>query len=142
MSGSCGRFPMRREEIRDWVVAHRDELPTTLAGLAAYPIEFRKVILNFVSPDQRLAFWREHLATFVGDNSVLSADQRTFVAESVAQLPELFSAPAPNPTILGWEAKMARLFSRQEAARIFGTVGPPEPPDGLPLPPGAQPSSA
>ena len=141
MSGSCDWFPMRREDIRAWVVAHKDELPTTLAGLAVYPIPFRKVILSFVSHDQRIALWREHLATFDAGGSALSADQKAFVAESSAQLPALLSAPAPNPTIVDWEAKMARLFSREEAARIFGNVGPPEPPGGLPLPPGAQPSA-
>ncbi len=141
MSGSCGWSPMRREDIRAWVVAHKDELPTTLAGLAVYPIPFRKAIVAFVSHDQRVAFWREHLSTILSDNATLSADQKAFVAESSAQLSTLLSAPAPNPTMLDWEAKMARLFSREEAAHIFGNVGPPEPPGGLPLPPGAQPSS-
>ena len=141
MSGSCGWFPMRREEIRDWVVAHKDELPTTLAGLAVYPIPFRKAILAFVSHDQRVVLWREHLSSFLNGSATLSSDQQAFVAESIAQLPALLSAPAPNPAIIDWETRMARLFSREEAARIFGNVGPPEPPGGLPLPPGAQPSS-
>jgi hypothetical protein len=117
-------------------------LPTTLAELAVFPTPFRKVIVNFVSPQARTALWREHLATFVGDRSDLSREQQPFVADASVQLPTLFVAPAPNPTILDWEARMSRLLSRAEASRIFGTVGPPEPPEGLPLPADAKPSRA
>jgi hypothetical protein len=118
------------------------ELPTTLAELAVFPTPFRKVIVNFVSPQARTALWREHLATFVGDRSDLSREQQPFVADASVQLPTLFVAPAPNPTIIDWEARMSRLLSRAEASRIFGTVGPPEPPEGLPLPADAKPSRA
>jgi len=140
MSGSCGWFPMSPKEIRAWVEAHRHELPTTLAQLATFPIPFRKVIVNVASPDLRTALWREHLATFLGDSSALSPEQQAFVSETSEQIPTLLAAPAPNPTIMDWEARMAVPFSRHEASRMFGTVGPPEPPEGLSLPPDALPS--
>jgi hypothetical protein len=142
MSGSCGWFPLRPKEIRAWVEAHRHELPTTLAQLAMVPIPFRMVIVKALSPDLRTALWREHLATFLGDGSALSPEQQAFVVETCEQIPNLLAAPAPNPTIIDWEARMARLFSRGEASRMFGTVGPPEPPEGLPLPPDALPNRA
>jgi hypothetical protein len=140
MSGSCGWFPMRRDEIVDWVKAHERELPTTLAELAAFPVPFRKVIVTSISPALRTTFWGEHLATFVSDESDLSPEQKAFVSASSIQLPALLANPAPNPTMSAWEADAARLFARPEMARIFGTLGPPEPPEGLPLPPGAHPS--
>jgi hypothetical protein len=125
---------MRHDEIKAWVEAHRDSLPTTLAELALFPIPFRKVIVNFVSPNARTALWREHLASFIGETSELSSEQQAFVAEASTNIPTLLAAPAPNPIMTDWEARMARLFSRTEAGRIFGMVGPPEPPGGLPLP--------
>ena len=41
---------MKHEDIVAWVEAHRDTLPTTLAELSAFPVPFRKVIVNSVSP--------------------------------------------------------------------------------------------
>ena len=141
MSGSCGWFPMRHDEILAWVETHKQSLPTTLAELARFPIPFRTVIAGFVSSDTSIALWREHLSTFIGDQD-LTPEQRAFVTEASASLPALFAAPAPNPVILQWEGRMARLFSRPQASRIFGTLGPPEPPEGLPLPPDAYPQGA
>jgi hypothetical protein len=131
---------MRRDEIKAWVETHRDQLPTTVAGLSLFPIPFRAMIVNSLAPELRSAIWCEHLETFVGGNSTLSPEQQEFVAQSAERIPTLLSGPAPNATIVEWEARMARLFSRAEAAQIFGMVGPPEPPEGLPLPLGAKPS--
>jgi len=39
------------------------------------------------------------------------------------------------------ENRMRELLTRQQAGLMFGMVGPPEPPEGLPLPLDAQPSS-
>jgi hypothetical protein len=132
---------MDRDEIVAWVEAHRDTLPTNLAELARFPIPFRKVIATVVPHDRRLAFWREHLESFVGDNSELSAEQQSFVRETALSLSSIMAVPAPNPEIVAWEARVPALFSRQQASRMFGTLGPPEPPEGLPLPAGAQPGA-
>ena len=141
MGANCGWFPMDPDEILAWVDAHKDSLPTTLAELSAFPIPFRKAIVAFVPPEMRLRFWREHLETFIVSGA-LTAEQSAFVHETSDQLSSLLAAPGPNPTLTAWEARAAKLFSRQEASRIFGNVGPPEPPDGLPLPPDARPRSA
>lgn len=138
MSGSCGWFPMRRDDIRAWVSAHEEVLLADLAELSKYPMPFRTVIVASMTPERRLALWKQHLAIIAGDPN-LSEDQRTFVIETSSRLPTLLAAPAPNPTIVAWEAEMAKVFPRAEAGRIFGTVGPPEPPEGLPLPPDALP---
>lgn len=95
MSGGCGWFPMRHDEIVAWVEAHQDALPTSLAELARYPIPFRKVIVGFVSFDTRAALWREHLTSFVGDSAELTAAQQALVAGAARSLPTLSAAPAP-----------------------------------------------
>jgi len=135
----CGWFPMRRGEILAWVDRHRQELPATLAELAKLPVPFRSVIVNAVEPERRVRFWTEHLESFLGSPSNLSTQQREFIAATIPELPELLAASAPNPVMTSWEARASAVFSRAEAARLFATIGPPEPPEGLPLPPDALP---
>ena len=137
---SCGWFPLPPDEIAAWVEAHRDTLPTSLAELATFPVAFRRVIVNTVSSERRTRFWQEHLATFLEPAAGLTAEQRAVVSEVIPQLPDIFGSP-----LLEAQAKMrpliermSRTFSRPQCAAMFGMVGPPEPPGGLPLPPGTR----
>jgi hypothetical protein len=139
---SCDWFPLSHRDIGAWLDRHPEALPRTLADLARFPIPFRRVMVNAVAAEVRANLWREHLESFLGADSTLSAAQREFVAASLPKLPELLAAPAPNPTIVEWEHDMSKVFSREEAARIFALIGPPEPPGGLPLPPDAVASPA
>jgi hypothetical protein len=143
MAGSCGWFPMNHRDILAWVESHHDTLPRTLAELSAFPVPFRKVIVNYVSPEQRTAFWREHLSSFVQPDSTLTDDQQTLVRDAIADLPLLFNGTRPEfeARAMALENRMRDLLSRHQAAEMFGMVGPPEPEGGLPLPPGAQPSA-
>ena len=132
---SCGWFPMRPDEIRAWVEQHPDALPRTVSDLGRFPMAFRRVMLTMVSPEVRLQLWREHLETFLGPDSTLTPDQRGLVAATIPELPRLFAAaPAPNPVMSEWERGIAATFSRQDAGRVFMLIGPPEPPEGIPLP--------
>jgi hypothetical protein len=144
MSGSCGWFPMKHGEIAAWVEAHRDSLPQTLAELSEFPIAFRKVIVNMVSPELRTSLWREHLGTFIGPQSALSPEQQELVRDAQDQLPELFGGSQANfeTRAKALEDRMRLLITPQQAAQIFGTLGPPEPPEGLPLPADAHPGVA
>jgi len=140
MAESCGWFPLRHDEILEWVEAHRETLPTSVAELASLPVAFRRVIVNFVPHEQRTKFWREHLESFLGPGSVLSVEQRTFVESTISALPEVFGSALPEAQkrIRSMEEGMKGLFTRTEAAAMFGMVGPPEPTGGLPLPPGTR----
>jgi hypothetical protein len=133
----CGWFPMRRDEILAWVERHRHELPGTLAELIRFPMPFRSIIVNAVEPERRVRFWTEHLQSFLGAGSDLSARQQEFLVTTIPELSLLLGAPAPNPVMSAWEARAAEVFSRAETARLFASIGPPEPPGGLPLPPDA-----
>ena len=137
MSG-CGWFPMSWDQIRAWIDKHPESLPTSLADLCKYPVMFRRVMVNMVAPEVRERLWREHLESFLNDSSGLSAEQQSFVASAIGELGAIFAAgQAPNPTMSDFESRLSKVFSRQEAALIFGMVGPPEPPEGIPLPPDA-----
>ena len=144
MSGSCGWFPLRPEEIRAWVDAHRNELPQTLDALATFPIPFRKAIVNAVSSEQRISFWREHLSSFVGPDTDLTTEQRTLVCDALDMLPDIFGGSRVDgqARVRALEGRMRELLTREQAARMFGTLGPPEPSEGLPLPAGVLPASA
>lgn len=137
---SCGWFPMSQQQIRDWLDRHPEALPQTLDELARFPVAFRRVMINAVAPEVRVRLWREHLETFLRPESVLNEPQRQLIAASIARLPDLLAAPAPNPVIIELERQIATVFSRPEAARVFALIGPPEPAEGLPLPPDALPA--
>ena len=140
MSGSCGWFPLPYDEILAWVEQHRDSLPTTLAELSAYPIAFRKVIVNYVPHEQRSRFWQDHLRTFLEGDADLNGEQRAFVEELIDGFPDLFAHPLAEFQVrmrpMG--QRMATLFTRAQAHAMFGTCGRAEPPEGLPIPPGTR----
>ena len=140
MSGSCGWFPLPYDEILAWVEQHRDSLPSTLAELSAYPMAFRSVIVNYVPHEQRARFWQDHLRTFLDGDAGLSAEQRAFVEELIDLFPEIFAHPLPDvqARMRPVEQRMATLFTRAQARAMFGTCGPPEPPEGLPIPLGTR----
>lgn len=140
MSGSCGWFPLPHSEIVAWVEAHADELPRSLAELSAFPVAFRRVIVNHVSAERRTQFWQDHLRTFLAPESTLTEEQRTFVEEAIGRLPDIFASPLADAqaNMRPLEDRMRVLFTREQAVAMFGMVGPPEPPEGLPLPPGTR----
>jgi hypothetical protein len=150
MMSSCGWFPLGPDEIRAWVDRHRHELPATLAELARYPIPFRKAIAAAVSPERRVALWREHLAGFLAPDAAtnaapdgaLTAEQQALVRDAIAELPLIVGVapPAGQPRARALEERMRALLTPEQARLMFGILGPPEPPEGLPIPPDALPN--
>ena len=141
MSGACEWSPLRPAQMDAWVARHRDALPQTLDELARLPMQFRRAIVNAVPPAVRVSLWREHLSSFLGPDSELTPAQRALVEEAIVELPVIFDGPddVGRERAARLEARMAELLTRQQAGRIFATLGPPEPPGGLPLPPDALP---
>ena len=133
---------MSQQQIRAWLERHPEAWPQTLDDLARFPMAFRRVMVNAVTPEVRLRLWREHLETFLSPDSTLTEPQRQLVSATIPRLPELFAAPAPNQVSIEWEGQVRTVFSGQEAARLFMSIGPPEPPKGIPLPPDALPAPA
>lgn len=144
MSGSCSWFPLGSNEIQAWVARHAHELPRSLEGLARYPIPFRTAIAAAVGPERCSALWIEHLGTFLGPESELTEPQRDLVRDAIGELPVIVGADRPEGErrMRALENRMRVLITQEQAHRIFGTLGPPEPPEGLPLPPDALPTAA
>jgi hypothetical protein len=127
---SCEWTGISAAEARAWVQAHKHELPVTLAQLAELPIPIRKAIVAEVSGEQRAAFWREHFLRFVGPNSTLRADQQAFIRQALEELPALHAVDDPTwrARASAFEQRIAQCFSRDEARRIFRTLGPEDQP--------------
>ena len=142
MPGSCGGFPLSHAEIERWVERHRDDLPRTLGELSLLPIPFRKVIVRAVSSEVRIALWRAHLATFLVPTAEWTPEQRGVLEEAVASMPELVGDHSEDSRacVRALATRLRRGFTRAEGAAIFGTLGPAEPPGGLPIPADAWPS--
>src|SRR5687768_6633426 len=108
MGGQCSWFPVRLDEIRAWVEAQRHELPQTLPELSRFPIPFRKAIVHVLPSEVRVALWRDHLVSFVGAGSALTADQQALVWDAIAELPVVFagSPDVGQRSTLALEARM------------------------------------
>jgi hypothetical protein len=137
---SCGWFPLSPKQIGEWLDRHPEALPQCLDDIVQFPVAFRRLMVARVSPEVRVRLWREHLESYLRPDSPLSAAQRQLVVNSISRLPLLLAAPGPNPVLTEWERQIAAVFSRREAALVFGMLGPPEPPEGIPLPSDALPA--
>lgn len=136
MTGSCEWFAMHHDEIVQWADAHRDSLPSNLEELARYPMPFRRVIVNMIPSEVRAAMWCDHLGSFLGPGSELSSDEQAFLRDLIVDLPAAFVGPAHSARerFVAFSERLKGRFAPALAARLFMTIGPPEPPGGLPLP--------
>jgi hypothetical protein len=137
---SCGWFPLNPKQIAEWLDRHPEALPQSLDDIVRFPVAFRRLMVGRVTPEVRVRLWREHLTTFLHPGSALNRAQQELVVNSISRLPLLLAAPGPNPVLTEWERQIAAVFSRREAALVFGMLGPPEPPEGIPLPSDALPA--
>ena len=139
MAGGWG--PVGYNGIVAWVEKNPDRMPKTLAELSTFPVAFRRVIVNMVPAEVRTAMWREHLQSFVDADSALDDRQQQFVREAMDELSVIFGSDRPiaEQRMKALEQKMMSVLTREQAYYMFAMLGPPEPPEGLPLPPGAEP---
>lgn len=107
-----------------WVRAHADELPTTLAGISRHPPAYRRAIHNALPREARVSLWREHMGSFLTPESELNEQQRAAVREVIARLPALHAADSDPAERRALKAQLATLFPRELAARVFSQLGP------------------
>jgi hypothetical protein len=135
---------MQREAIVAWVEEHHADLPRTLSELATYPMIFRRVIARALPLEQRVTLWREHLATVSSVSTSGTAEQRALIADVIEQLPAILGddAARTESRMRSLAPRMRALLTHEQLIEAFASLGPPEPPEGLPLPPGAHPAAA
>jgi hypothetical protein len=115
----------------EWAEANRVTLPTTLPKFAGYSMLYRKAIYHELSLQQRRALWREHLSSFVGPDSRLTAKQQALVRSVIGGINSYVAAPAKARDALardGLTAKRLKAeFGDQLAREIFTDLGGADP---------------
>ncbi|AGC46583.1 hypothetical protein MYSTI_05303 [Myxococcus stipitatus DSM 14675] len=115
-----------QEQIQAWLDANKETLPTTLDDISRYPMEYRRAIQGALSPQQRVALWREHLRRYIASHPQLNARQLAALDLAMATLtPELYT-PVDTPELLRAQAAMRDAFDPKEARLIVSTLGPPD----------------
>ena len=130
MTDSCSYSP-----ILAWVNTHRDRLPQTLAELAQYPMAYRRMIHGALPVQVRLCLWHEHLSSFLGPAAPLSLEQQAFVREYRDALPSVLTDPPNYDLLRAFSDRGCAVLGVEQGARVLATLGPPEPDEGLPVPP-------
>jgi hypothetical protein len=77
-----------------------------------------------VSPEQRIRFWEEHLGSFLEPSAGLTDEQRSFVAETIPVLAEVFMSPREEgqAKIRPVEERARQLFTKQQGGAIFAKL--------------------
>lgn len=83
---SCG-------EVSQWVEAHQDQLPTTLAEFESVPEGYQAGVFKLLAPEVRSEMWTEFLGTYVAAQPELSEEavQRVRAFEAYFADPTAFS---------------------------------------------------
>jgi hypothetical protein len=107
-----------------------------LEELARYPVPFRKAIVGAVRPEVRVSLWREHLSSFLSSDIGLTAEQQALVRDAIEELPEIVGVVSQEgqASLRTLDERIRSLLTRGLAFQIFGSLGPAEPPEGLPIP--------
>src|SRR5690349_4603033 len=96
---------------------------------------YRRVIIGVVPAPIRVRMWQEHLESFLGASSPLGPEQQAFVRECRDAVHRILTEPIDREALHAWGDRGRRILGPEHALRILATLGPPEPPGGLPLPP-------
>jgi hypothetical protein len=114
---------------RDWVSAHRAFLPTTLAGMSAYPMVFRKAAYHELSASRKASLWREHLSSFLRPEGRLTSNQKAIVRGVISKVEVYLDGTRGKQAAVRDGLTPARLrvaFGDSLARSIFATLGPQE----------------
>lgn len=124
------------EQIQRWVLSHAETLPTSLGALAAFPMDFRKAIAAAANPSTRLHFWSDHLEFFLTSPSDLDTVQQNLIRMVLVELQRLgdLDRAKGDEVFRDLVTRASSSLSPELVHRVFGMLGPPEPPQGLPLP--------
>jgi hypothetical protein len=110
------------------------------ADISALPMEKRRAAFSNASPRDRSNLVRIHLALYLARQPELNEDQKQVILEGMSfATPERYAMTSDSPD---WKAnvegplrqfggRILALFSKDEGARVFATLGPPEPQDEL-----------
>jgi DNA-binding MarR family transcriptional regulator len=121
-------------------VPEADDLLKSYRDISALPMADRRATFIKATPKGRSDLVRIHLALYLARNGELNEAQKGLILEFMSFLtPELYDVRSDDHDRLARVSELLRqfqnrilaVFSREEAARIFATLGPPEQRDDL-----------
>jgi len=109
-----------------------DDLLQRYKDISALPMKERKEAFRTVSPDNKSTLWRTHLALCLAKNADLTEDQKQIILDAMSlATPACYDSKSDRarfeePLRL-LKARILTAFAREEGAKIFATLGDPEP---------------
>lgn len=125
----------RGQDSRQLPVDQAKDSMQKYSDLTALPMDRRRSAFSNSSANDRSEFVRIHLALYLAGHSELSKEQKEVILEGITlATPELYSViTKPNQQTTGaislFVGRIRNVFPHDEAARVFATLGPPEPDD-------------
>lgn len=112
-----------------WTVTNKNALPTTLDGIAAFPVSYRKYIFSSLTPEQQSSLYREQFA-LMAQRTDWSTEQRVLLQDAWNMVsPQWYREERTyerSVRIREFELKIKAAF--QEADRqLFFQLGPTKP---------------
>lgn len=113
--------------VREWVLAHRRELPTTYAEIIRYPLDYRRHIQAALPWSVRRELWRTQYHVYAG-SGLLDSTQVAFMAHAESKLIEMFDEHTTQARREAMGDSIANVASvilgRELTHRIFFVLGP------------------
>ncbi len=121
---------------QSWVTANRGHLPTQYDDLVRYPVPYRRDIYAALPEEIQSQLWREHLNRYLRAHPNLSQEQSALVQRVItAASPDLLGRRGEQRQIsVSLEKEAVALFGKDEARRIFATMGTESAPQGRSAP--------
>jgi hypothetical protein len=122
-------------------LAVQDDLFQKYREISALPMRERKAAFKNALPQDKSDLWRIHLALYIAKHPELSEAQIVIILEGMSLVrAELFDVPFDSPE---WKPKVKEplkrfenhilgVFSKEEAARVFATIGDAQNPSDIP----------
>ncbi|MFC9433698.1 bacteriocin fulvocin C-related protein [Nocardia sp. NPDC057030] len=130
-AGNAPAFATKEQRsAQAWVHANRARLPQTYAGIAAYPVSYRRAIFQSVEPEVRSRLWVEHLRQYRSVRSTLTPRQQDILDRAVilAGRESTFAEQGADDLRHVDEMHQAAVaeLGEHEAYRALGMLGPAE----------------
>jgi hypothetical protein len=111
----------------------QDELLQKYRDISSLPMADRRAAFRNASPKGSSDVMRTHLALYLSSHPDLNGEQKEVILEGMSLVtPELYTDSADRKAkfaepLRQFASRIGAVFSQEEAARIFATLGAPEP---------------
>lgn len=113
------------EQLKQWLLDHRSELPRDYLGLQAYELAERRAIYSDFSPEEKAAFWQDKVAAYLGGHPDLPADQVAAIRKAAAAFrPEIYRPGAPTEPLAKVDKEARAALGDEIVQEVLYGLGP------------------